>query len=130
MPIYEYECKKCGVVDIMQKLSEGAKRKCPECGSLGLKKLISAPAFQLKGTGWYETDFKNNANKDADQKDGAKTSDSDNTDAKSESKSDSSSESKSDTKSESKSESKSDSKSESKSETKSDSKKGSKGKAA
>ena len=95
MPIYEYECKQCGVVDIMQKVSEGTKRKCPECGTLGLKRLVSAPAFQLKGTGWYVTDFrdagnskdKNVSSKDADGDKAKKT------ESKAESKSESKSES-------------------------------------
>ena len=126
MPIYEYECKKCGVVDIMQKISEGTKRKCPECGSLGLKKLISAPAFQLKGTGWYETDFKTQDKKDTDKKD---DTDSKSTDTD-KSKSSDTDKSKSETKSDSGTDSKSDSKSETKSDSKEDSKKGSKGKAA
>ena len=59
MPIYEYECAKCGhAFDALQKVSEGALRKCPKCGALKLKRLVSAPQFRLKGTGWYETDFK------------------------------------------------------------------------
>lgn len=59
MPIYEYECRKCGhAFDVLQKVSDGALRKCPECGALQLQRLVSAPQFRLKGTGWYETDFK------------------------------------------------------------------------
>ena len=124
MPIYEYLCKHCGVVDIMQKMSEGTKRKCPECGALGLKKLVSAPAFQLKGTGWYVTDFRDKDKKDTGKKDEA---DSKTTETP---KSDSTAESKSDSKTETKSDSKADSKSETKSDTKSETKKGSSGRAA
>lgn len=59
MPIYEYECHACGEIhDALQKVSDGALRKCPACGKLKLKRLISAPKFRLKGEGWYETDFK------------------------------------------------------------------------
>ena len=59
MPIYEYACQKCGhEFDALQKISESPLRKCPECGALRLKRLVSAPQFRLKGTGWYETDFK------------------------------------------------------------------------
>jgi putative FmdB family regulatory protein len=50
MPIFEYQCKKCGhAFDVLQKTGEGALKKCPECGKLALDKLLSAPAFQVKG---------------------------------------------------------------------------------
>lgn len=59
MPIYEYECNACGSqVEFIQKFSDGPKRKCPDCGALRLKRLVSAAAFHLKGTGWYATDFR------------------------------------------------------------------------
>ncbi len=59
MPFYEYECPKCGFKDeVLQKISEKPLKKCPSCGKSGLKKLMSAPVFRLKGSGWYETDFK------------------------------------------------------------------------
>jgi putative FmdB family regulatory protein len=59
MPFYEYECPKCGFKDeVLQKISEKPLKKCPSCGKTGLKKLMSAPVFRLKGSGWYETDFK------------------------------------------------------------------------
>jgi putative FmdB family regulatory protein len=59
MPIYEYVCQKCGHdFEALQKVSDAPLRKCPECGALRLKKLVSKPTFRLKGTGWYETDFK------------------------------------------------------------------------
>ena len=59
MPIYEYECRACGHdFEIMQKLSESVLVDCPDCGQPTLKKLISSVSFRLKGTGWYETDFK------------------------------------------------------------------------
>ena len=59
MPIYEYRCDACGhELEALQKLSEDPLRDCPECEDDGLRRLISAPAFRLKGDGWYETDFK------------------------------------------------------------------------
>jgi putative FmdB family regulatory protein len=64
MPIYEYECRKCGhAFEALQKVNDGALKKCPDCGALQLKKLVSAPQFRLKGTGWYETDFKHDKKK-------------------------------------------------------------------
>ena len=59
MPFYEYECPHCGYRDeVLQSISEKPLKKCPSCGKSSLKKLISAPVFRLKGSGWYETDFK------------------------------------------------------------------------
>jgi putative FmdB family regulatory protein len=60
MPIYEYRCSTCGHhLEALQKMTESPLRKCPECGKSQLKRLVSAPQFRLKGSGWYETDFKN-----------------------------------------------------------------------
>jgi putative FmdB family regulatory protein len=59
MPIYEYQCGKCGHhLEALQKLSDKPLRECPECGRHSLKRLMSAPLFRLAGSGWYETDFK------------------------------------------------------------------------
>lgn len=59
MPIYEYQCGDCDhVLEALQKISEEPLKFCPECGAPSLKKLLSAPRFRLKGSGWYETDFK------------------------------------------------------------------------
>lgn len=59
MPIYEYECSDCShQFETMRKISEGPLTECPACGKDSLQKLISKVAFRLKGTGWYETDFK------------------------------------------------------------------------
>jgi putative FmdB family regulatory protein len=59
MPFYEYECASCKFyTEVMQKISDTPLRKCPSCGKSTMKKLISAPVFRLKGSGWYETDFK------------------------------------------------------------------------
>ncbi|MDC8444424.1 MAG: zinc ribbon domain-containing protein [Nitrosomonas sp.] len=60
MPIYEYLCNSCGVrKEHIQKMSDTPIKACPECGSAEYAKLISAAGFQLKGSGWYVTDFKN-----------------------------------------------------------------------
>ena len=59
MPFYEYQCAKCGQEEeVLQKISDKPLKKCPECGKLSMKKMVSASAFRLKGDGWYETDFK------------------------------------------------------------------------
>ena len=59
MPIYEYRCSTCNhEIEIIQKLSDPELSDCPACGQPKLKKLISAVGFRLKGSGWYETDFK------------------------------------------------------------------------
>lgn len=59
MPFYEYQCSRCGHHhEELQKVTDKPLRKCPECGRLTLKRLMSAPLFRLKGGGWYETDFK------------------------------------------------------------------------
>lgn len=64
MPFYEYQCSACGEqTEVMQKISDKPLRKCPECGKNTLVKLISAPVFRLKGSGWYETDFKSENDK-------------------------------------------------------------------
>ena len=59
MPIYEYQCEKCGHhLEALQKISDKPLRECPECGKHSLARLVSAPMFRLAGSGWYETDFK------------------------------------------------------------------------
>lgn len=63
MPIYEYLCHSCGAEqEHLQKMSESPIAVCPECGSSDYIKQVSAPGFQLKGSGWYATDFKNKQN--------------------------------------------------------------------
>ena len=60
MPIYEYRCGACETKhEALQKLSDTPLTLCPECGKESLIKLVSAAGFQLKGSGWYATDFKN-----------------------------------------------------------------------
>lgn len=95
MPIYEYMCTKCGhELEALQKISDEPLVFCPSCGESSLKKKISAAGFRLKGTGWYETDFKNNGKKPASK---GSSGESGKSDAKSsgESKSDSTGDSKS-----------------------------------
>jgi putative FmdB family regulatory protein len=59
MPIYEYECKSCGHrLEKLQRMNDPALTDCPACNQSELKRLVSAVAFRLKGSGWYETDFK------------------------------------------------------------------------
>jgi putative FmdB family regulatory protein len=59
MPFYEYECSSCKFYsEVMQKITDPPLKKCPSCGKNALRKLVSAPVFRLKGSGWYETDFK------------------------------------------------------------------------
>ncbi len=59
MPIYGYICKHCEhTLDVLQKISDDPLVDCPECGKPQLKRQLSAPRFRLKGSGWYETDFK------------------------------------------------------------------------
>ena len=60
MPIFDYSCAACGhTFDVLQKMGEGPLRKCPSCGKLKLKKDLSAPAFHLKGSGWYKSPEQN-----------------------------------------------------------------------
>ena len=97
MPIYEYRCEACGHQDEhLQKLSEAPLSVCPACRKAAYKKQLSAAGFQLKGSGWYATDFKSAGKKPADKK--------------SDSKSEPAAESKSETKTESKPETNTESK--------------------
>ena len=91
MPIYEYQCEKCGTFEITQRITEKPLAKCPTCKSK-VKKLISNTSFQLKGTGWYITDYARKGKDAANGKSDSKPS---------ESKSESKSETKTDSKSES-----------------------------
>ncbi len=71
MPIYEYRCAACGhELEALQKLSDAPLRDCPACRKAELRKLVSAAGFQLKGSGWYVTDFRNSGARQA-AKDGA-----------------------------------------------------------
>jgi putative FmdB family regulatory protein len=58
MPLYEYECDSCGArFELIRKFSDPPVQVCPTCGAQGLRKLVSSPAFQFKGSGWYATDY-------------------------------------------------------------------------
>ena len=69
MPIYEYRCSACGhQEEFLQRVSEPPLTECPVCRKPTFNKLLSAAGFQLKGSGWYATDFKNKASKPAEKK--------------------------------------------------------------
>lgn len=116
MPFYEYQCSNCGhQLEAMQKITDAPLRKCPECGRLALKKLLSAPVFRLKGSGWYETDFKSDKEqkrnlvderKDEDRKEAPKDESKSKEEPKGEAKADSKAEPKTGPKAESKSKAK------------------------
>jgi putative FmdB family regulatory protein len=116
MPLYEYECKKCGHrFEKIQLFSDPMLKKCPECGGK-IEQMISAPAIQFKGSGWYVNDYaKKPAPSGSSGKNGSEGGKSESVKAES-----------SEAKSESKSDAKSDSRSESDSKPKTDSKKASK----
>ena len=74
MPIYEYKCSACNEsLEKLQKMSDDPLKTCPQCGEEALKKQISAVGFRLKGTGWYETDFKGGKKKNLSESDSSKT---------------------------------------------------------
>ncbi|AIO66677.1 FmdB family zinc ribbon protein [Burkholderia oklahomensis] len=59
MPIYAYRCEACGhAKDVLQKMSDAPLSQCPECGKDAFRKQVTAAGFQLKGSGWYVTDFR------------------------------------------------------------------------
>lgn len=90
MPIYDFQCSSCGhKVEVMRKISAVSIDICPECGAETFSKQLSAPSFQLSGSGWYATDFKNGGSK------AASTSGSDSSSSTSANKSESSREKKS-----------------------------------
>ena len=62
MPIYAYKCESCGhTKDVLQKMSDAPLTDCPQCGAAAFKKQLTAAGFQLKGSGWYVTDFRGGA---------------------------------------------------------------------
>jgi putative FmdB family regulatory protein len=68
MPIYEYRCSSCGFQkEYLQKVSDPILTRCPECHKDTFSKMLSAAGFQLKGSGWYATDFKNSGSKSAEK---------------------------------------------------------------
>ena len=81
MPIYDFECTNCGFKDeLLQKISEPSQTTCPKCAKDTFAKMLSAPSFQLAGSGWYATDFKDkkpeSSNKNAEKTE-AKTTETD-----------------------------------------------------
>ncbi len=69
MPIYAYRCESCGFAkDHLQKLSDPVLSICPECGKVAYAKQVTAAGFQLKGNGWYATDFKGGGKPSAENK--------------------------------------------------------------
>ncbi|HEV8262416.1 MAG TPA: zinc ribbon domain-containing protein [Burkholderiales bacterium] len=108
MPIYEYRCAACGhTEDHLQKLADAPLTKCPACGRKRYQKQLTAAGFQLKGSGWYATDFR-----------GGKKTDEAKPEVKAEAKTDAKSEAKIETKTETKTESKAQTKTEAKAEKK------------
>jgi putative FmdB family regulatory protein len=72
MPIYAYRCAACGhAKDVLQKISDAPLTVCPSCGQARFEKQVTAAGFQLKGSGWYVTDFREGAKKPAKPGDGA-----------------------------------------------------------
>jgi putative FmdB family regulatory protein len=70
MPIYAYRCQECGFAkDVLQKVSDAPLTECPSCGKPSFKKQLTAAGFQLKGTGWYVTDFRGGNNTSAPKSD-------------------------------------------------------------
>jgi putative FmdB family regulatory protein len=85
MPIYAYRCASCGhAKDVLQKLSDPPLTVCPSCGASTFAKQVTAAGFQLKGSGWYATDFKGSGAKKADAGDGNKSETAKNETAKNE----------------------------------------------
>lgn len=68
MPLYEYRCETCGRFEVLQRLSDGTLSVCPTCGE-AVERLISAPAFQFKGSGFYITDYGKSGDKGSESKD-------------------------------------------------------------
>src|SRR6185503_7465239 len=105
MPIYEYQCQKCGTFETTQKITDKPLAKCPTCKGK-VKKLISNTSFQLKGTGWYVTDYaRKGQNGESKSSNGSQSSSESKGESKGESKTESSSSGKEKSSSESKSES-------------------------
>lgn len=105
MPIYEYRCESCGhQQEFLLKVSDAALTVCTKCGKPAFTKMVTAAGFQLKGSGWYATDFKNSGAKPASKATAAESSDAKGAgdvqgDAKVDTKTDTKSDSKSDSKS-------------------------------
>ena len=113
MPIYAYKCESCGhALDVLQKMSDAPLTACPACAAPALKKQLTAAGFQLKGSGWYATDFKGGTPAGDKAGEGASISGEAKTDAKTDAKADVKTGSTSDGAGNAKSDTKSDSKTE------------------
>lgn len=73
MPLYEYQCGRCGRFEVIRKFSDEPLTTCPTCGE-DIHKLLSAPAIQFKGTGWYVTDYARKSSSESKAADGGTTS--------------------------------------------------------
>ncbi len=73
MPIYEYRCGKCGVVEVMRRITERPLKRCPQCNSK-LERMLSQSSFVLKGSGWYATDYARKGSKEASKPESGSTS--------------------------------------------------------
>jgi len=93
VPLYEYECPKDGTFEKIQKFSDPPLKKCPTCGG-PVERLLSAPAIQFKGTGWYITDYARKGDSGGGKKDGGKSTSDSSESSKDSSSSSSSSDSK------------------------------------
>ncbi|RRD57698.1 zinc ribbon domain-containing protein [Comamonadaceae bacterium OH2545_COT-014] len=72
MPIYAYKCAACGFAkDVLQKMSDAPLRQCPQCGAEAFQKQVTAAGFQLKGSGWYVTDFRDGGSQKGKQDKGS-----------------------------------------------------------
>ncbi len=75
MPIFAYRCDRCGFEqDVLQKRSDPLLTQCPSCGEAAFARMLTAPAFQLKGSGWYVTDFRDKGGKPGDSGGGGEKS--------------------------------------------------------
>jgi putative FmdB family regulatory protein len=82
MPIYAYKCESCGhTKDVLQKISDDPLTVCPQCGAAHFQKQVTAAGFQLKGSGWYVTDFRGGSSAAPAADDGAKAPAKDSADA-------------------------------------------------
>ncbi len=77
MPIYEYKCNKCGVFEVMQKITDAPFKKCPTCKGRA-ERLISSTSFVLKGSGWYATDYAKKGSNKSEASESASTASSTN----------------------------------------------------
>ncbi|MBX9676084.1 MAG: zinc ribbon domain-containing protein [Methylotenera sp.] len=69
MPIYDFQCTSCGhKLELLRKISDASTTTCPNCNQETFSKMLSAPSFQLSGSGWYATDFKDKPSKNASSK--------------------------------------------------------------